>query len=530
VSASSGVVTALIYTRVSTEDQAREGVSLDAQVAECRRYAARQGWALDGEYQDVLSGKRDDRPQYQALLRDVRRLRTEGCSLAVVVAALDRLGRKILERVRCREELKRLGVPVYSVREGGEVSDLVANVLAAVAEEESRRLAERISAARDHIAGKGWHKPSVTPWGYVWREATPKERAEGSGKKVLDIDPLAAPYVREAFQRAADGQSLHTVARWIAELPDAARGGRSMPYTSVRRILRGWTYAGYFEQPPGSDMSTAKRGRWPAIVDEATWLRTQERIWRHRQLPRQASGRYLLTGFLRCERCGGRMVGCRRTRSTPPSTYPGYGCTGAADHGASAADLYCRTTVSASAIERLVLGEVVPILEAVTATEPHLQAALRQAWLALQEPAHDIHAAARRIQGLEREVEKARQRLATAALKLVDGELDKAGYDAARDRAQQDLQAAQTELERLRGVKSEVTALPPLELVLRAAGGWPAVLKEADVEAQRDVLAVLIEQVVPKRIRWGVYEANITWSVTGEALRAIARAAREAAA
>ena len=59
---SPGIPTALVYTRVSTEDQAREGVSLDAQLAECRRYAARHTWLLGPEFQDVLSGKCDDRP------------------------------------------------------------------------------------------------------------------------------------------------------------------------------------------------------------------------------------------------------------------------------------------------------------------------------------------------------------------------------------------------------------------------------------------------------------------------------------
>src|SRR3954469_9930761 len=96
--------TALIYTRVSSEEQAREGVSLDAQLTECRRYAAQQGWVLGSEFQDILSGKRDDRPQYQGLLSEVRRLRAAGQPVVVVVFRLDRLGRRILERVRCREE------------------------------------------------------------------------------------------------------------------------------------------------------------------------------------------------------------------------------------------------------------------------------------------------------------------------------------------------------------------------------------------------------------------------------------------
>ena len=157
--------TALIYTRVSSEEQAREGVSLDAQLTECRRYAAQSGWMLGPEFQDVLSGKRDDRPAYQALLAEVRRLRAVGQSVVVVVFRLDRLGRRILERVRCREELKALGVPVHSVREGGEVSDLVANILGSVAQEEVERLGARVREVREHVVGSGWKYPGSPRWG-----------------------------------------------------------------------------------------------------------------------------------------------------------------------------------------------------------------------------------------------------------------------------------------------------------------------------------------------------------------------------
>src|SRR5919199_1255145 len=139
------LVRAVIYTRVSSEEQANEGTSLDAQLAECRRYALRHDFVIDREFTDVMSGRRDDRPRYQALLAHVRALRASGQSVVVVVAALDRFGRRMLERVRSREELKGLGVPTHSVREGGEVSDLVANILASVAQEEVARLGMRIS-------------------------------------------------------------------------------------------------------------------------------------------------------------------------------------------------------------------------------------------------------------------------------------------------------------------------------------------------------------------------------------------------
>src|SRR3954464_4526002 len=126
----STIITALIYTRVSSDEQARVGVSLDTQLTECRRYVADKGWDLGDEYRDVMSGKRDDRPAYQALLAEARRLVAAGQRVVVVVWRLDRFGRRMLERVRCREELKGLGVATHGVRDGGEVSDLVANVLA----------------------------------------------------------------------------------------------------------------------------------------------------------------------------------------------------------------------------------------------------------------------------------------------------------------------------------------------------------------------------------------------------------------
>jgi site-specific DNA recombinase len=219
------VVTALIYTRVSSDDQAREGTSLDAQLAECRRYAARFGWLLGTEYQDVLSGMVDARPQYQQLLADVRSLRAQGTILVVVVAALDRFGRRLMERLRCREELRALGVPVHSVREGGEVSDLVANVLGAVAQEEVRRLGERIKAARRYVYDRGFMPQGRVPWGYRWRPAIAEERAAGAPLSVLDIDDESAEYVHELFQRVADGETIRKAARWVYALPSSARSG-----------------------------------------------------------------------------------------------------------------------------------------------------------------------------------------------------------------------------------------------------------------------------------------------------------------
>jgi DNA invertase Pin-like site-specific DNA recombinase len=282
-----GVTTALLYTRVSSDEQKREGLSLDAQVAACRRYAAERGWILGPEYTDVLSGRRDDRPQYQKLLADVRQLRAEGRSVVVVVAWLHRFGRRVLERVARREELKALGVAVHSAREGGEVSDLVSNILASVAEEEVRQLGERVSAVIRHAQENGWHHVGRPRWGYCWRPATDGERALGAPTHVLDVHPDEAPFAREAWRRVADGASLLAVARWAAALPAAARGGRSLRRIEITKLMHAPVYAGRHESGP-ADVLARPVGRWPRLVDDATWSRVQDRIAGHRRLPHQA--------------------------------------------------------------------------------------------------------------------------------------------------------------------------------------------------------------------------------------------------
>jgi DNA invertase Pin-like site-specific DNA recombinase len=504
-----GLVTAVIYTRVSTEDQAREGVSLDAQLSECRRYAARPGWVLGDEYQDVLSGKRDDRPQYQSLLAEVRRLRAEGRQVAVVVAALDRFGRKLLERVRCREELKALGVPTHSVREGGEVSDIVANVLAAVAQEEVRRLGERVSASRVHIGLTGWRTSSKCPWGYRWRPATDDERRAGSPLRVLEFDPITAPYARELFERVARGQTVRAAARWACALPEIVRGGRAFYYPCVRSILGSSLYVARVAHGEG-DILDHPRGHWPPLIDDATWRLVQQQIGSHRRMPRQASGRYLLTGLARCPECGYRMAARKYARRRFR-----YRCLSGTS-GATAPSRTCLWSVTGAPFEADVLDQVSGLVRAAADVEPSVQAALRRSWLGLRQPASD--SVAQRSKALEREAARARERLTGAATLLVDGTLDKAGYELLRDKHCAELDAAEAELARLQAAAPAPT-LPPLSEVLSQAGSWTRILREASVGAQRPVLGVLIERVTPHRTGRGRYQASISWTPLGLALK-----------
>jgi DNA invertase Pin-like site-specific DNA recombinase len=242
------IVIALAYTRVSSDEQQQDGVSLDAQMADTTRYIRDHAWQHGGTFTDVLSGARDDRPAYQKVLARARELRRQGHAVVVVVTRLDRFGRDILERVRFYRELHNLQVPTHSVREGGDVPETLANALAFAAHGQLRAIKDSVRAAWTFIRNNGWYMVGTCPYGYQWRPRTEQEKAEGAPAVVLEVDPVAAAHVGEMFRRVAGGQSARSVAGSMGRLPEAERGGRKMVPSTLMRMLRNTVYAGWQDE------------------------------------------------------------------------------------------------------------------------------------------------------------------------------------------------------------------------------------------------------------------------------------------
>src|SRR4051794_2919472 len=102
------------YVRVSTEDQATEGVSLDAQRARIESWCALHGATLRDVHVDAgLSGKRaDNRPALRAALDSV-------CAAkgVLVVYSLSRLARSTKDTLTIAERLERAGADLVSLSE-----------------------------------------------------------------------------------------------------------------------------------------------------------------------------------------------------------------------------------------------------------------------------------------------------------------------------------------------------------------------------------------------------------------------------
>lgn len=127
-----------IYARVSTEEQ-----NADKQTDICQEWADRNGHEVFKVYQDVISGAKESRPSFNALLEDMRHYKFR----AIVVTKLDRLGRSLQHLISLLDEFKSKGVEFVAVTQNIDTSSpagrLQWQIMGAFAEFEREIIRER---------------------------------------------------------------------------------------------------------------------------------------------------------------------------------------------------------------------------------------------------------------------------------------------------------------------------------------------------------------------------------------------------
>lgn len=217
---------AIGYVRVSTTDQADNGVSLDAQTEKI------SGWchANDYELADVhvdrgLSGGRcDNRPALQDALRTVSR----GDSL--VVYSLSRLARSTRDTLMIAEALERKGADLVSLSERIDTTSstgkMVFRLLAVLSEFERDVISERTSMAMAHMRSSGRYTGGFEPYGY--------RCVDGA----LLVIPEEMAVIRLIHQLRAEGKSLRSISKHLSGLGISSRAGRALHHALIARILK----------------------------------------------------------------------------------------------------------------------------------------------------------------------------------------------------------------------------------------------------------------------------------------------------
>ena len=241
----------IAYYRVSTKKQGESGLGLDGQIAAVEAYRLSIGGELVREFREIETGKIAERPELQKAILLAKRLKA-----TLIVAKLDRLARN----VEFTANLMNSGVEFVAC-DNPHANRLTIHILAAVAEDEARRISERTSAALvvfveeqrvpkriqklypegvpadvvEATAGKlGSLRPGAPQLTYEQTLLGVAKAAENRRKLSKDVYDVVAPIIRALRDT---GLSLRAIVAKLEEEGHTTVHGKSWTPMQVSRLL-----------------------------------------------------------------------------------------------------------------------------------------------------------------------------------------------------------------------------------------------------------------------------------------------------
>ena len=223
----------VIYTRVSTLEQVKHGVSMEAQLAQATAYASFKGFEVIEHIQDRgVSGsvKLSQRPGGARLVELVQRDDVQ----AVIAYKLDRLFRDASDCLAVTKDWDEAGAALHLVDIGGQPVDtstamgrFFLTVMAGVAEMERSLLIERTKSAMDQLKASNKRAGSI-PYGYGLAD---------DGETLIE-DETEQRIVRAAMRLHKQGVSFTAIGKRLAKRKLYTRSGRPFQAVQVQRLIK----------------------------------------------------------------------------------------------------------------------------------------------------------------------------------------------------------------------------------------------------------------------------------------------------
>jgi site-specific DNA recombinase len=304
---------AVIYCRVSTEDQEKEGTSLQTQKEACLEYCRNKGYKVVNQFIETYSGLTLDRPKLSELRELVRANEVD----VVVIYCIDRLSRDPYHGVIITQELEQYKVLLEAVTEtleSSEIGKLITYIRGFASKLEAEKIKERTT--RGKIArlkeGKLPHGTGKGIYGYKWDKQIGKRLIDESESKV----------VQKIFSMVLRGISFNKIAIELNKAGVKSKSGSLWHPLTIRRMVgnetyTGKTYSGRTKRIGKSEVVIRPKEEWyflpdvtPAIVSEDVFSLAQEAICQAKlSRPLKEHASYLLTGFMWCSKCGSPIGG-----------------------------------------------------------------------------------------------------------------------------------------------------------------------------------------------------------------------------
>jgi site-specific DNA recombinase len=255
---------AVLYARVSSKEQEKEGYSIPAQQKLLRGYAVDQAISIVQEFVDVETAKKVGRTGFEEMIKFLKRNTT--CRI-VLVEKTDRLYRNLKDYVTLDE----LDLEIHFVKENSVLSKdsrssekFVHGIKVLVAKNYIDNLSEETRKGMNEKAEEGFF-PSRCPLGY--RNVTGPD-----GKKTIEPDPEYAPLVVKLFEWYAAGNcSLDQIAKKAHHAGFVYKKSKKpVSRAALHAILTNRIYTGKFDWK-----GKIYQGKYQALVTDEMWTKVQ---------------------------------------------------------------------------------------------------------------------------------------------------------------------------------------------------------------------------------------------------------------
>lgn len=310
------MIRAATYCRVSTENQEREGTSLQTQLENCLNYCRDKGYDISYRFSETYSGLSLERPELDKLRELVR---AEDIDV-IVCYSLDRFTRDPGHGVIITQELEKHHVALEAVTEdvdNSELGKLISYIRGFASKLEAEKIRERTmrgkraKARMGQLVGGGFARA----YGYDYIKVS----QENGGRRA--INETEALWVRNIFSWLVnEGLSTTAITYRLRALNAPTKFGNIWNRRSVQGILKNPSYNGKtyaFTTIKGHKQFTRPQEDWieipgvtPAIISQELFDAAQKqlRVNRQKTVP-NTKHEYLLRGHIKCRQCGRSYFG-----------------------------------------------------------------------------------------------------------------------------------------------------------------------------------------------------------------------------
>lgn len=302
---------AIIYTRVSTKEQAEGGYSLPSQEKACRKFAKDNGYNVVDVFEERgESAKTVNRTEFQKMIKYA--LANKKVIDAIIVVRFDRFSRDLEDQISLMKNFKKHNIEILSTSENNEDSptgNLMRNIIGSFSQYEndvkSVRVKEGMKEA--YLQGKWlWRAPI----GYLYQY------------EKLVKNPKTAPVIKEIFELFSTGMYQQTEL-----IKFASEKGIKIPAVSMSKMLRNTFYIGYL--PLKKEWSEVPiRGNFEPIVDEIIFKKVQRILEGKKPLItayKRNNPDFPLRQFITCPNCNSGLTGSW-SKNNRGKRYPNYRC------------------------------------------------------------------------------------------------------------------------------------------------------------------------------------------------------------